>query len=234
MSISADHQHAIHAPARDPVCGMGVDPATSRYRELHDGTICGFCSERCRAKFAADPLTYVEPQPAAAPDQAVPGVIYTCPMHPEIRKPIPGHCPICGMALEPEGVVEEVSVSPELALMQHRVWVGAAFAVPLVLLDMGAHFAGFDLHRYVPPNMSVWLEFVLATPVVLWCAWPFFEGGWASLKSRHLNMFTLIALGVGVGYAYSVIATVAPGLFPPAVRGGPDRWHRARRPQRRR
>jgi hypothetical protein len=144
-----------------------------------------------------------------------------------------GHCPICGMALEPEGVVEEVSVNPELALMQHRFWVGAAFAVPLVLLDMGAHFPGFDLHRYVPPNMSVWLEFVLASPVVLWCAWPFFERGWASLKSRHLNMFTLIALGVGVGYAYSVIATVAPGLFPPAVRGGPDRWHRARRPQRR-
>jgi Cu+-exporting ATPase len=218
MSISTDHEHVLHAPARDPVCGMGVDPATARYRELHDGTVYGFCSERCRAKFAAEPLKYLEPEPTA-PDEAAPGVIYTCPMHPEIRQPMPGYCPICGMALEPEGVVEEVRVSPELALMQRRFWAGAAFAVPLVILDMGAHLPGLDLHRFVPPRMAVWLEFLLASPVVLWCAWPFFERGWASLKSRHLNMFTLIALGVGVAYAYSVAATVAPGLFPPAVRG---------------
>ena len=219
MATSADASHAMHAPARDPVCGMRVDPETSRYRELHDGIAYGFCSERCRQKFTADPLKYLDAQSATASDKTAPGVIYTCPMHPQIRQPMPGNCPICGMALEPEGAVEEAGINPALALMQRRVWIGAAFTVPLVILDMGAHFPGLNLHHYVPPPIAVWLEFLLASPVVLWCASPFFERGWASLKSRHLNMFTLIALGIGVAYAYSVVATVAPGLFPPGVRG---------------
>ena len=142
MATSADASHAMHAPARDPVCGMRVDPETSRYRELHDGIAYGFCSERCRQKFAADPLKYLDAQSATASDKTAPGVIYTCPMHPQIRQPMPGNCPICGMALEPEGAVEEAGINPALALMQRRVWIGAAFTVPLVILDMGAHFPG--------------------------------------------------------------------------------------------
>jgi P-type Cu+ transporter len=219
MATSPDPSNVMHAPARDPVCGMRVDPETSRYRELHGGIAYRFCSERCRAKFAADPLKYLEPQSMMAPDKTEPGVIYTCPMHPQIRQPMPGNCPICGMALEPEGAAEPAGANPELALMQRRFWIGAAFAAPLVILEMGSHFPGLNLHHYVPPQIAVWLEFLLASPVVVWCAWPFFERGWASLKARHLNMFTLIALGIGVAYAYSVVATVAPGLFPPGVRG---------------
>src|SRR5437868_11972756 len=145
MATSADASHAMHAPARDPVCGMRVDPETSRYRELHDGIAYGCCSERCRQKFAADPLKYLDAQSATASDKTAPGVIYTCPMHPQIRQPMPGNCPICGMALEPEGAVEEAGINPALALMQRRVWIGAAFTVPLVILDMGAHFPGLNL-----------------------------------------------------------------------------------------
>jgi Cu+-exporting ATPase len=156
MATSTDASHAMHAPARDPVCGMRVDPETFGYRELHDGIAYGFCSERCRQKFAADPLKYLGPQSATASDKTdktAPGVIYTCPMHPQIRLPMPGNCPICGMALEPEGAVEEAGANPELAL--RRFWIGAAFTVPLVILEMGAHFPGLNLHHYVPPQIAV-------------------------------------------------------------------------------
>jgi P-type Cu+ transporter len=205
---------------RDPVCGMAVDPASSKHRVDHDGASYHFCSAGCRAKFIADPAKYLKnAQVDASPPPAKPGVVYTCPMHPQIRQPKPGNCPICGMALEPMGVVEETGPSPELVDMTRRFWLGAVLSIPLLVLEMGAHFSGLNLHRYVPPLVSVWVQLLLATPVVLWCGWPFFRRAWASLKSRHLNMFTLIALGVGVAYVYSLVATFAPGLFPPAF------WH---------
>jgi Cu+-exporting ATPase len=139
-------------------------------------------------------------------------------MHPEIRRTEPGACPICGMALEPEGVTAEGEPNPELVDMTRRLWVGAILAVPLLVLEMGAHIGGLDLHRYISPRVSVWVQFLLATPVVLWAGLPFFERGWASVVNRSLNMFTLIALGVGAAYLYSLVATFAPGLFPPALR----------------
>jgi P-type Cu+ transporter len=150
---------------------------------------------------------------------APPGTIYTCPMHPQIRQVGPGSCPICGMALEPEMVSAESGPNPELADMTRRFWIGLVLAVPVMALEMGGHLTG--LHRLVGQETSNWLQLVLATPVVLWCGWPFFVRGWQSLKTRNLNMFTLIAMGTGVAWVYSIVAVALPGLFPAAFRG-PD------------
>ncbi|HEX4554387.1 MAG TPA: heavy metal translocating P-type ATPase [Xanthobacteraceae bacterium] len=194
---------------------MSVDPATARHRAEHGGETYYFCSAGCRAKFAADPARYLGPTPApAAPAPA--GAIYTCPMHPEIRQAGPGACPICGMALEPVIASAESGPNPELADMTRRFWVALALAAPVVALEMGAHIAG--AHRWVDPAWSGLIQFAFASPVVLWAGWPFFERGARSLVSRHLNMFTLIAMGTGVAYGYSVVATFWPGLFPAAFR----------------
>jgi len=141
-------------------------------------------------------------------------VIYTCPMHPEIRQNGPGNCPICGMALEPETITGEEGENPELTDMRKRFWIGLALTLPVFALEMGSHI--FDLHRYISGTLSNWIQLVLATPVVLWAGKPFFERGWASLKTRNLNMFTLIAMGTGVAWLYSIVATLAPGIFPEA------------------
>ena len=141
-------------------------------------------------------------------------VIYTCPMHPEIRQNGPGNCPICGMALEPETITGEEGENPELIDMRKRFWIGLALTLPVFALEMGSHI--FDLHRYISGTLSNWVQLVLATPVVLWAGKPFFERGWASLKTRNLNMFTLIAMGTGVAWLYSIVATLAPGIFPEA------------------
>ena len=146
------------------------------------------------------------------------GTIYTCPMHPQIRRSEPGNCPICGMALEPLSGTAETGPSPELIDMTRRFWIGAALAVPTVILEMAAHFPGLSLHHYISPQTSVWLQFALGTPVVLWAGWPFFVRGWASVRNRSLNMFSLIALGVGAAYLYSLVATFAVGLFPEGLR----------------
>jgi P-type Cu+ transporter len=146
------------------------------------------------------------------------GVIYTCPMHPQIRRSEPGNCPICGMTLEPMRPTGDAGPSAELIDMTRRFWIGAAFAVPTVILEMGAHFPGLSLHHYISPQASVWIQFLLATPVVLWAGWPFFVRGWASVRNRSLNMFSLISLGIGVAYLYSLVATFAPGLFPAGLR----------------
>ena len=146
------------------------------------------------------------------------GTIYTCPMHPQIRRTEPGNCPICGMTLEPVSAAEETGPSPELIDMTRRFWIGAALAVPTLFLEMGAHFPGLNLHHFISPQLSVWLQFLFATPVVLWAGWPFFVRGWASVRNRSLNMFSLIALGVGAAFFYSLAATFAPGLFPDALR----------------
>jgi Cu+-exporting ATPase len=205
---------------KDPVCGMLVDPATSRHRHEHRGALYHFCSAGCREKFAADPEKYLQPvakKPAApAPVAArpvAPGTIYTCPMHPEIRQPGPGACPICGMALEPL-IAADAGPNPELADMARRFWVGVTLTVPLVLLEMGQHMPGLGLHEILTARTSTWLQFAMATPVVLWAGLPFFQRGWQSIRRRSLNMFTLIALGVGAAYGFSLVATILPDLFP--------------------
>jgi P-type Cu+ transporter len=212
-----DHHADHHEPAGgviDPVCGMTVDPHASPHRHNHHGHAYYFCSAGCRGKFAADPEKYLGPRPAEPPVPA--GATYTCPMHPEIRQSGPGTCPICGMALEPEIAAAESGPNPELADMTHRLWIGLALTAPVFLLEMGSHLSG--AHGWINQTLSNWIEFVLATPVVLWAGWPFFVRGWQSLATRNLNMFTLIALGTGVAFVYSVIATLAPGIFPRAFR----------------
>jgi Cu+-exporting ATPase len=205
----------------DPVCGMKVDPVTSTHRVEHGGTTFHFCSAGCRAKFEADPDKYLKPGKAAAPTAAQKAAIYTCPMHPEIRQQGPGNCPICGMALEPLEVTAEAGPNPELVDMTRRFWIGLVLTVPIVVLEMGAHFPGLGLHHLVSPRMSVWIQFLLGTPVVLWAGWPFFVRGWQSVANHSLNMFSLIALGTGAAYLYSLVATFVPGVFPEGFRG-PD------------
>jgi Cu+-exporting ATPase len=207
-----------HGPAPgavlDPVCGMTVDPATAKHTAEHGGETFYFCSAGCKAKFEADPGAYLHK--ASAPPPASPGVIYTCPMHPEIRQPRPGACPICGMALEPETVTAESGPNPELADMSRRFWIALALTLPVFALEMGGHLAGLMLLH--DRQTSNWVQLALSAPVVLWAGWPFFERGWASIRTGRLNMFTLIAMGVGVSFAYSLAAVLAPGLFPPAFR----------------
>ena len=201
----------------DPVCGMSVDPATAA-RADHDGRAYYFCCTGCRDKFRADPQHYLAPPvPTEAPAPA--GVLYTCPMHPEIVRNGPGACPICGMALEPRTPTATAIENPELADMTRRFWVGVVLTLPLLVLAMGPHLFGFPSHAVVAPRVSAWLQFALSAPVVLWAGWPFFERGWRSIVTRRLNMFTLIALGTGAAFLYSAVATVAPALFPPSARG---------------
>jgi P-type Cu+ transporter len=213
----ADHDHPTDAKAsvRDPVCGMSVDPATSKHRFDHQGETFHFCSAGCRTKFIADPQKYLGPSKAQA---AVPeGAIYICPMHPQIRQAGPGACPICGMALEPEVASLDAPPNPELADMTRRFWIGLGLALPPVILEMGGHLVGG--HGLIDPTLSNWIQLVSATPVVLWAGWPFFVRGWQSLVTRNLNMFTLIAMGTGVAYLFSVVGTVAPESFPATFRG---------------
>ena len=218
-SCCAGHDHHAHHPDAatviDPVCGMSVDPATSKHRFDHQGHAFHFCSAGCRTKFSADPVKYLEKR--EPPPEMPAGTIYTCPMHPEIRQEGPGTCPICGMALEPDVISLDDAPNPELADMTKRFWIGAVLAAPVVVLEMGGHLVGG--HGLVDPVLSNWIQFVLATPVVLWAGWPFFVRGWQSVRTRNLNMFTLIAMGTSVAYGYSVIATLAPQAFPPAFRG---------------
>jgi len=202
----------------DPVCGMHVDPTTSKHRFDHGGKTFHFCSAGCRTKFMAAPEAYLQPK-AVTPEPVKPGAIYTCPMHPQIRQVGPGSCPICGMALEPVEVSAEAAPNHELADMTRRFWIGLVLTLPVFILEMGSHIPGLGLHELVPPVTSTWVQFALATPVVLWAGWPFFQRGWASVRSGHLNMFTLIALGTGAAYFYSLAATFAPGLFPAGFRG---------------
>ncbi len=208
-----DHGKSSGERITDPVCGMTVDPHTAKHRHQHHGHTYYFCSAGCRTKFAADPVKYLGPRaPAPAPQ----GAIYTCPMHPEIRQQGPGACPICGMALEPEIASAETGPNPELADMTRRFWIGLVLSLPVLALEMGGHLT--ELHMLLGKNLSNWIQFVLATPVVLWAGWPFFVRGWQSLLTRNLNMFTLIALGTGVAWLYSVVAVLTPNLFPATFR----------------
>ncbi|MDO8813234.1 MAG: HAD-IC family P-type ATPase, partial [Gallionella sp.] len=233
--------------ATDPVCGMTVKPE-SPHRCEYRGAEYRFCSAKCLTKFQASPADYLEPRPVQ-PSAAKSGVMYTCPMHPEIRQPAPGSCPKCGMALEsppvpgaveytcpmhPEVVRSEPGSCPicgmaleprnapaednaELRDMTRRFCVSAALALPVFVMAMGTDLLPQAMPESASMLMLQWLEFALATPVVLWGGWPIFQRGWASVVNRHLNMFTLIALGVGVAWSYSVVAMLLPGIFPPPI-----------------
>ncbi|MFI5012273.1 MAG: heavy metal translocating P-type ATPase [Hyphomicrobiales bacterium] len=218
-----DHgEHHGHGSAGegvlDPVCGMAVDPHKTAHRQSFEGRTYYFCSAGCRAKFAADPRKYLAPEAAMQPPAQVPqGTIYTCPMHPEIRQSGPGSCPICGMALEPILAAAEAGPNAELVDMTRRFWIGLVLAVPVVALEMAGHLT--NLHMLLGQAWSNRVQFAVATPVVLWAGWPFFVRGWRSVVTRHLNMFTLIAMGTGVAWIYSVVATAAPWIFPATFRG---------------
>ena len=228
------------ATFKDPVCNMDVDPARAPAKHEHRGTTFYFCCQGCQKKFQADPEKYLSPRPAAAPVRPVmisisrpgetpapappapappAGTTYTCPMHPEIRQTGPGSCPLCGMALDPMEISLREEANPEMEEMARRFKAGLVLTVPLVILGMSEMIPGDPLPRWIPSGALGWIQLLLATPVVLWGGLPFFRRGWASLMNRSLNMFTLIALGTGTAYLYSVAAVLAPGLFPDSFRG---------------
>ncbi len=229
----------------DPVCGMKVAADSTHFAE-YKGQRYLFCSSGCRSRFLSDPAHFASHHPhshaaahdasghaahrpatergkaAPAPDTSgvVPSwTIYTCPMHPQIRRNAPGNCPICGMALEPLNPTMAGEGSSELRDMKRRFWIGTILSVPLVLWEMAAHLPGLNLHHYLAPQLAVWFELVLATPVVLWAGWPFFVRAWESVRHRSLNMFSLISLGTGAAYVYSLAATFLPQLFPTSLLG---------------
>jgi Cu+-exporting ATPase len=252
----------VPTTAKDPVCGMNVDPTTAKYKLDHSGRSYYFCSAHCVEKFRADPQRYLKPD-APAPVQIAPAPIkkelekpvnyvcpmcpevrqskpgpcpscgmalepdmpvaavrteYTCPMHPEIVRRGPGSCPICGMALEPRTVTAREEENPELRDMTRRFWISLVLTAPLLGIAMADMLPGMPMQHAFPAGWLPWIELVLATPVVLWGGWPFFQRGWVSILNRSTNMFTLIAMGTGVAYIYSLIATIAPGIFPSSFR----------------
>jgi P-type Cu+ transporter len=201
----------------DPVCGMSVDPATARHRVEHAGREYFFCSPRCRERFVGEPERFVGGR-EAAPPQAPAGAEWTCPMHPEIVRDGPGSCPICGMALEPMTPVAGEAENPELADMSRRFWVSAPLSAPLLAMAMAEHIGPHWTHAALGYRLAIWVQLMLASPVVLWGGAPFFRRGWESIRNRSLNMFTLIALGTGVAYLYSLVAAIVPGVFPATFR----------------
>ncbi|SDP62788.1 Cu+-exporting ATPase [Pedococcus dokdonensis] len=239
MDTTPDHANHSDLPGdlrvssvKDPVCGMDVDPATSEHRTDLDGGTHHFCSPGCKAKFDTDPSAYLVAGPeahlhhadhtahaAAAGDSGggVAAAEWTCPMHPEIRRPGPGTCPICGMALEPVTVTADSGPNPELADMTRRFKLATALSIPVLILGMGRDLVP-ALHDAVSATASNWVQLAFATPVVLWAGAPFFARGWTSVRTMKLNMFTLIAMGTGVAWLFSVVATVAPGVFPESFR----------------
>ena len=212
--------------ARDPVCGMNVDPATAAGSADHGGQTYYFCSRGCVEKFRANPARYLSPgheattgmmhgdAGGASVETAASAGQYTCPMHPEVVRDRPGSCPICGMALEPMTVSAYVEVDPELEDMSRRFWVCLALTTPLLLVSMAEMIPGVALPPFLTGQILVWLQFALAAPVVLWGGLPFFERGWASIVHRNLNMFTLISLGTGAAFVFSAAAALVPGMFP--------------------
>src|SRR6185295_3412531 len=219
----------------DPVCGMTVDTESPAGSFEHRSQTYYFCSRHCLEKFRKDPDAFLATPQAtmtqlvgiqsarSQPDEnsqisSAPDSSYTCPMHPEVVRDAPGSCPICGMALEPRTASLQEEVNPELREMSLRVWVSVVLSVPLLLIAMSEFIPALDLESLMPMRVWGWIEMALATPVVLWGAWPFFVRGWQSLVNRSLNMFTLIALGVSVAYVFSVVARLFPDLFPVSFR----------------
>jgi Cu+-exporting ATPase len=215
--------HTAHEPALDPVCGMTVDPDRAAGSFEYKGKTYYFCSTHCLQRFREDPerfLNKAAPQPIGITRQPKPPAEqkYTCPMHPEIIRDAPGSCPICGMALEPLTVSLEDEENPELADMSRRFWVALVLTIPVFVLGMSDLIPGQPLQRLISMRTLVWVQLVLATPVVLWAGWPFFVRAWQSIVNRNLNMFTLIGLGVAVAYLFSLIGVIVPGIFPPSFR----------------
>lgn len=202
--------------SEDPVCGMKVDRASAKYLTKHAGMRVYFCSSRCQEKFEADPDAYADGRPA--PEPMPEGTIYTCPMHPEIEQIGPGDCPICGMALEPQGVpTGDEGPNPELVDFRRRFTIGAILTLPVLILAMGP-FIGLPVKEWIGERLSLWLEMILATPVILWSGWPFLERGVKSFRTMNLNMFSLIGMGITASWAFSVVAVLAPGIFPDGFR----------------
>jgi Cu+-exporting ATPase len=207
-------ESALKSDVKDPVCGMLVSPHNAKHRFGYHGETWYFCSSRCQQKFEAELQTYLgEKVPVKTPPAVTP---FTCPMHPDIHREEPGDCPICGMSLEPEDVSIDTGPSAELADMTRRFWVGLALVLPVFIMEMGCHLVSLD--QLITPQISNWVQLLLASPVVCWAGWPFFVRGWRSLVQRSLNMFTLIAIGTGVAWSYSIIATLSPGSFPSTFR----------------
>ncbi len=217
QATDTDSRNATESQkALDPVCGMTVDTASSQYRSTHDGRHYYFCHVGCQTKFNAEPERYLTPQPELEP--APPGTTYTCPMHPEIVQEGPGTCPLCGMALEPMGIpAGDEGPNPELVDFAQRFWVGLIFTLPVLVLAMGP-LIGLPVKDWIGHRVAAWAELILATPVVLWSGWPFFERCAASFRNRSPNMWTLIGIGVGAAYVYSCVAVIAPQMFPEAFR----------------
>ena len=215
------HAHHDHhgVSVKDPVCGMDVDPNANKPTADHEGATYHFCSVSCHDKFVVDPGHYLSGAHKQSYENMPEGTQYTCPMHPEIVEDEPGDCPICGMALEPMGVpTGEEGPNPELVDFRRRFWIGAVLTLPLLLLSMGP-FVGLGFMRdAIGEGVAGWAELVLATPVILWAGWPFFERGAKSVISRNLNMFPLIGMGVGAAYVFSVVAVIAPNIFPEGFR----------------
>lgn len=201
---------------KDPVCGMNVSESEAKGKVDYEGTTYLFCSDKCVKKFKSDPERYLHPEDHPQ-DAGPPADRYICPMHPEISQDHPGSCPICGMALEPDVVSAEDKEDPELKMMSRRFWICAVLTLPLFVVAMSDMIPNQPLQRLVSMRTLIWIQFVLATPVVLWGAWPFFVRGWRSIVTRRLNMFTLVSIGVFVAYGYSVVVTVAPGVFPESM-----------------
>ena len=218
MMTGHAHHHGVTQPAGgviDVVCGMTVDPVTTPHKANHQGKDYFFCGAGCKTKFQNNPGKYLDTGDEAL-EPVIAGVIFTCPMHPEVRQTGPGSCPICGMALEPLTVTADSEPNHELLDMTKRFWIGLVLALPVVVLEMGGHLTGLTM--LLGQQLSNWIQLALATPVVLWAGWPFFVRGWKSLLTRNLNMFTLIAMGTGVAWSYSIFATLFPDLFPAAFR----------------
>ena len=207
---------AVETTERDPVCGMSVERAGARHTAQHRGQTYYFCCARCRERFAAAPEQFLGDRPRPAPEPAPEGSLYTCPMDPEIEQATPGDCPICGMALEPMMPAADAGPSPELRDLRRRLWLAAPLAAAVFALEMGSH-AGIPFDSWLGPRVFVVLQFLLATPV-LWIARAFFLRGLASVQNRSPNMWTLIALGTGAAWLFSLAGLLAPGIFPEAVR----------------
>jgi len=212
------HMHKNLEMAKDPVCGMSVHPAQAEGGStIYNGETFYFCNPKCKIKFEAEPSRYLSLK-IEEPQKADVDTIYTCPMHSEIRQKGPGSCPICGMALEPEEVSLEEAESPELIDFTKRLKISIPLTIPLLLLAMSDLIHGQPVQHIIPAWINAWIQFILATPVVLWGGLPFFEKGWASLKSRNFNMFTLIAIGTGVAYLFSLVGTFFPSSFPDSLK----------------
>ncbi len=217
--FSGDPQKFLRI-GEDPVCGMSVDPATAAHHHVHHGLDYHFCSNGCREKFSETPDKYLRPEKYAAAEAADPGAIYTCPMDPEIEQIGPGSCPICGMALEPKDPLAMAmeTENPELINMSRRFWLGFVLTVPVLVLAMGDLIPGQPINGLVSPTVNLWIQLILSAPVVLWAGWPIIERGVASFRSGNLNMFSLIALGVGVAFVYSAAALIFSDHLPAEFR----------------